>query len=146
MSDDFLSIDAFYTFLESLIQEVGSDSPLSGAQSFRSLRASVDEAERIIRVDYFSGKFVPANEAAESEREVKLVVECFVTPKDDSEMELQRAKIESTRMAKAIFMAYATQIGWTNACDVQGDEFDADVASFGTVLRGATYLYPTVNP
>lgn len=144
-----ISRDALYSFIESLITDAAPDTPLEDAESFRSLRGSVNEAVKVVRVDCFSGIF-NVGEAKLSERDVDFVIEFFVTPSEATEdadalAQLDAAKDLSFEMARTVFNEMATKQGWATICDAFGNEFDTATANLGGKERGATYFYGKVN-
>lgn len=145
---------ALYQWL--LPQTKDEASPLFGASLFRSLRGSVDSARKVIRVDCYNGLFVRSSGVApapeEQERNVRFIIQCFVSPDAASPSEsellkLEEAKDEAFLMARTIFQNMADEDNWLQygVCTVYGDEFENTEETLGTTLRAVTYFFGEVN-
>jgi hypothetical protein len=152
-----ISRNALYNFLESVIETATAaedDSPLKGAVSFRSLRGSVDEAKKVVRVDCYSGRVAKTDETRCRETDVDFVIEFYVTPDEAtgelSALELQDAAVDlSFEMLYEAFDKLTDSAGVTlngNVDHLNTGEFDTGTANLGTISRGASYLYGKINP
>jgi hypothetical protein len=148
-----ISLDALYNFIESLIDAAAPQTPLYGAIAFRNLRGSVDETRKIVRCECWQGRRAKTTDPECQEVEVKFIVEFYVTPDppEPTASELQQldaARDLSFEMMNVFFEALTDGDGPTlnKAVDVAyGDEWENGEASFGTLLRGATYFYGNIN-
>lgn len=139
---------ALYDFIESLIENAGADTPLFEAKSFRTLRGNVDEAKKIVRV-YADGGFHQVSKDPESKQKgVDFLIQCIVTPDDDSEWELEVAIDVSFGMSQQIFQSLMSGAGMTlssKVCTLDGNEYWKDVANMGGQDRGASYHKGVIN-
>ena len=148
MTNEFISRNALYDFLEFVIGNAAEEDALFGTSSFRSLKGSVDEAVKVVRCDCFSGRFAKSGESHCEETDVDFVVEFYVTPNEETLEAQDAAKDLSLVMAKQFYDKLTDRDGVTlrgKVNIVNSDEFDTDMASLGAVLRGATYLYGKIN-
>lgn len=139
--------DALYVFIENLIATAASGSPLDGAEVFRNLRTSVDEAIKVVRVECFVGEHCMTTETKRKELHVKFTVQCWVLPDDDTQAAIDTATDDSFEMSRTIFEAIAgdgTGFGGL-VCDAYADEFETGEGNLGTVRRGVTYLDGLIN-
>lgn len=142
-----ISRDKIYDWLNDLIAAAAVDTPLADALLFPNLRTSVDEAQKVIRVDCWAGQFTLTDEESREERNVDFVIQCVVTPEtggSDEVAQLDAAKDESFQMARTIFREMAPS-GIPGLCQVWADEWEQGDPSFGAAKRGATYLFGKVN-
>jgi len=145
-----ISRNALYEAIETLIEDAADDTPLKDALSFRNLRSSVDEADKVVRVEVFTGRHAMTDEDHRKELGVKFTVQCWVTPADDTQEAVDTAVDTSFDMSRVIFEALeGTSLGG-NVCDCSfptddGDNFETGEANLGTIRRGVTYLDGVIN-
>lgn len=138
--------DALYTFVEDLISNAVSSSPLDGAVSARNLRTSVDSADKVVRVECFEGSLSVSNDPKFTEQEVKATIQCWVLPAGTEQADLDDATDESFEMARTIFEAIvATPHLDGTVCDAKFSEFETGYANLGATPRGVTYLDGMLN-
>jgi hypothetical protein len=141
---------ALYEFIEMFIESINDAAhPLYGAETLRSLKKSLEETPKVVRVGCNSGMFNISSEDACKQKDVDFVIECFVTPSDaENEAVKDEALDESFGMAQAIFTRLMESEGQTLSAKVSmvdGNEYDKDFATLGGVERGATYFYGKIN-
>lgn len=142
--------NALYSFVESLIDNSGPNTPLDGAVSFRNLRSSVDESTKIIRVECPAGQFVLTEQDSRKEANVLFTIQCWVTPDlnryNDDESAIDAATDDSFEMARTIFEQIATEANLNGTiCDVYGDDWESGEGSMGGTRRGVTYFDGIIN-
>ena len=137
--------DALYSFVQGLIDSAADDTPLKGAENFRDLRSSVDEADKVIRIEVFTGEHAMTDEAKRKELGVTFTIQCWVLPEDDSQAAIDTAADESFEMSRAIYEGIeGTSLGGL-VCDCSTGEFETGEANLGTIRRGVTYLDGVIN-
>jgi hypothetical protein len=114
---------------------------------FRSLRTSVDEARKVVRVECFTGEL---DVGEREENNVQSTIQCWVLPDFDSygtEQEaIDAAADESFDMAKAIYTAIAPNMDLNGmVCTADFREFETGQAKLGSAQRGVTYLDGVIN-
>ena len=145
-----ISRNALYSFVESLIENAGIDEPLRDAVTFRNLRTSVDEAEKVIRIECFTGQHCMTTEDVRKELKVQFTIQCWVTPDNnrysDEQIANDAAVDLSFDMSRVIFEAIAanTSLGGL-VCDAECDEFESGEANLGATQRGVTFLDGVIN-
>lgn len=138
--------NALYDFVDALIEAAPQSSPLSDARSFRSLRGSIDDAVRIVRVEVTEGYHALSSDPKLKELRVQAVIQCWVLPEDDSEAALDDATDESFEMSRAIFEAVAQSSHLSGkVCDTDFQQFETGYANLGSIRRGVTYLDGVIN-
>lgn len=138
--------DALYDFTESLITGSDPEDPLYGAESFRNLRGSVDDAQKVVRIDVLEGEMCLTAEPIREELNVRFTAQFWVTPEGDELTDLDDATDESFDMARQFFRAMATDPGLSGGvCDSDASVFETGDANLGTIKRGVTYLDGTIN-
>jgi len=143
-----ISRNALYDFIEDLIDNAAVDSPLDGAQVFRNLKTSIDEAIKVVRVECFDGQHVMTTEDMRKELVVRFTVQCWVIPDLSSgdQLGIDTAVDDSFDMSRVIFEAIAGETSLGGAvCDAYADEFETGEASLGTMMRGVTFLDGIIN-
>jgi hypothetical protein len=141
-----ISRDAIYDWLQELVAASAVDAPLADAVLFPNLKGSIDETQKVIRVDCWAGEFTLTEEPEREERNVDFVIQCVVTPDEGSDelVQLDAAKEMSFQMVRTIFREMAPS-GLAGVCQAYADEWEQGDPSFGASNRGATYLYGKVN-
>lgn len=145
-----ISRDALYAFIESLIDDAEDGDALFEAQPFRNLRTSIDEAQKVIRVECFDGMHDVSPREKETEKNVRATVQCWVKPdidgaNGDEELAVDTAADLSFDMSKEIFNAIAQNPGLNGGvCDSSFQEFETGEANLGG-RRGVTFLDGVIN-
>lgn len=143
-----ISRDALYDFVEDLIDNAEVDSPLDGAQVFRNLRTSIDEAVKVVRVECFLGDHCMTTEETRKELAVEFTIQCWVIPDlSDGELAGMDAAVDdSFDMSRVIFEAMATDTSLGGrVCDSYSSKYESGEASMGTLSRGVTFLDGVIN-
>jgi hypothetical protein len=146
--------DALYDWLQGLIDDAADDTPLKDAVLFRNLRGSVETAQKIVRVDCYGGRRVPATDVQCKEQDVDAIVQFWYTLDlpGTGEVELEKldaAKDASYEMFCVACDASKLSTGQTLAGRVDlvdGDEWENTEETLGTVLRAVTYWFVKINP
>lgn len=142
--------NAIYSFIENLIETSAPDDALYEAISFRTLRASVDEAVKVVRVDCVTGthNVLSVDGNRKRERNVQTTIQCFMTPDVNLEPDvaMEEATDVSFAMSQQIFdaMAISPSLNGT-VCDAYFEDFETGEANLGATRRGVTYLDGTIN-
>lgn len=139
--------NALYSFVESLVEAATDhDHPLYEAVTFRNLRSSVDETDKVIRVECFDGAFCFSEEEKRKELGVRFTVQCWVLPGGEDQVDIDTAVDLSFEMARAVFEGIAGNADLNGAvCDAYADEFETGEANLGRQRRGVTYLDGMIN-
>jgi hypothetical protein len=80
-----ISRDKIYDWLQELVAASAVDAPLADAVLFPNLKGSIDETQKVIRVDCWAGEFTLTEEPEREERNVDFVIQCVVTPDEGSD-------------------------------------------------------------
>lgn len=145
--------DALYDWLGDLIDNAADDTPLKDAVLFRNLRGNVETTQKIVRVDCYGGRRVPATDDQCKEIDVDAIVQFWFTPDvpEEGETELEKldeAKDASYAMACVVIDAAHLSTGQTlngQVDIVQGDEWENTEETLGTTLRAVTYWFLKIN-
>lgn len=138
--------DALYDFTEALITGSGPTDPLYAAESFRNIRSSVDEADKVVRIECFAGNFRPTSEEKQKEANVSFTAQFWVKPESDEQADMDTATDLSVEMARQFFDAMAANTNLSGlVCDSWADEFETGEANLGSIRRGVTYLDGLIN-
>lgn len=139
--------DALYDFIQTLIDGSSSGDALYGAESFRNLRGTVNEAVKVVRVDVLEGLMAVTDEPIRQEQGVAFTVQFWCTPESTELSDLDDAKDTSFDMARQFFDAlHENQSLSGSVCMADADVFETGEANLGSSLRGVTYLDGEVNP
>lgn len=138
--------DALYSFTENLISGSTGTEPLFDAVSFRNLRTSVDEANKVVRIDVLDGQMCMTEETTREELNVRFTAQFWVVPAGDALADLDDATDESFAMARQFYRAMAANTSLSGlVCDSYADVFETGQANLGSVVRGVTYLDGLIN-
>lgn len=141
--------NALYQVIENAIKTVGNSSPLVGAVTLRSLKGSVDEASKVVRVQsLLSGQMSPVDEPQRQYNDADYIVQCFCKPDGDTLKEEDEALEKSLEMAYAIFRIINSNYSLDGAvCDAAEElgGFDCDYETLGGQRFASTYLYGKFN-
>ena len=141
-----ISRDALYSFTESLINASVLGDALSGAESFRNLRSSVDAATKVVRIECLDGQFCRTDESVRKELNVSFTAQFWVIPDGVEQADMDAATDESFEMARQFFEAMADNPGLSGlVCDAYADVFETGEANLGATRRGVTYLDGLIN-
>jgi hypothetical protein len=133
---------------DALVTNADTDTALRNAVLWGRLNVSVEEAEKVIRIQAFSLQYLDTMEEKEAERDVEFEIQFLVKPVDNSLYEFQIARNLSYEMYKQWITAINadSDLGGT-VCNISHDDKAyIDVANLEAVDYGATYAYGRVNP
>lgn len=138
--------DALYDFIDTLIDNAGEGTPLENAVIFPNIRGSVDDADKVVRVECFNGNHAMTDEDRRKELRVQFTIQCWVKPTGDDLTDIDTAVDLSFEMSRTIFRAIASDTSLNNkVCDCYADEFETGEANLGATRRGVTFLDGTIN-
>jgi hypothetical protein len=140
--------EALYDFIQTVIDASDVSDALNGAEVFRNLRTSVDEAEKVVRVEVLAGQHCMSEEDVRKEIGVQATIQSWVKPDldaGDEQQAIDDATDLSFEMSREIFRAIAGDPGLDGrVCDSSFEEFETGEANLGG-RRGVTYLDGIIN-
>jgi hypothetical protein len=143
---------ALYTLIENAVVAASPSDPLFEASVPRTSRAQVNDA-KVIRVVSGPGRFNFGGETSNRAVQCLFTIQCWVMPTsgsgDHSEDDDDREAALDTamEMAEAIFNALHNNQNLSGAvCLADADDYDAEFASHGGMLKAAAYLDGVINP
>jgi hypothetical protein len=141
-----ITLDALYSAIDALITGSSSGDALYEAESEATLRMSVDEAVKVVRVDI--GTLVPIKGTEDCRKElgVSFTIQCFTLPEEDTPAAFLEAKHLSYDMARQIYLGIDGSNLSGKATAVEVEQIEIGEASIGTILRPCSYIDGVVNP
>jgi hypothetical protein len=138
---------ALYTLIENAINAAGSNDALFEAVIPRTSRGRVDNL-KTVKIVSGPGKFNFGAEDDNRAVECLFTIQCWVMPdrvEDDESMET--ALDTAMEMAEEIFNAVHNNQSLSNTvCLCDADDYDAEFANHGGMVKAAAYLDGVINP
>ena len=140
---------ALYTLIENAITASGPSDALFQASVPRTSRGQVSQqaAEKTVRIASGPGRFNFGAEASIEAVDCLFTIQCWVTPRSDSDADLEDALDKAMLMANELNDAIHNDHSFGGAvCSSTADEYDAEFANHGGMLKAVVYLDGVINP